>query len=445
MKSSLTTLLLGLVVASGRVSSAEAGIAEHVTHGKASGVELLMYRMDVKDVLTVVGALPAGDVFAVRDGGNPAIATLAGMMLDKGTTKEDKFAIAKRLDDTGSQLRFGVDTQTVGIQGRALKKDLPALIHILAEELREPAFSPEEFAKVKTQLAGNLKHAIESTDSRAQEQFLMSVFPAGHPNHPVSLKDWLASLDVASLDDVKSFYRKYYGPAHLNLVFVGDVDEKAIRSEVTSAFAGWTGGVEALRSTPGGEIRALREQKIPIAQKTSVSVLIGEPDGLRYEDADAVALRVGAAVLGSGFTGRLMSTVRDKEGLTYSISASIGDDEYVDGAFLVKASFAPTLTDKGIASTRRELQKWWQEGITTDELVARKTNLIGSYDVSLATTGGMANAILMTLERGKPLAWLDDYPKAIDALTVDEVNAAIRKHLDPARTVTVEAGTFESP
>lgn len=55
-----------------------------------------------------------------------------------------------------------------------------------------------------------------------------------------------------------------------------------------------------------------------------------------------------------------------------------------------------------------------------------------------------AGAILTTLERDEPIAWLDDYPKAIDALTVEEVNSTIRKYLDPSKMVLVEAGTFDA-
>ncbi len=65
--------------------------------------------------------------------------------------------------------------------------------------------------------------------------------------------------------------------------------------------------------------------------------------------------------------------------------------------------------------------------------------------VSLATTEGMANVMMLTLNRGKPLGWLDEYPRAIQALTVEQVNAAIRKHLDPRSLMLVEAGTFEAP
>jgi zinc protease len=110
---------------------------------------------------------------------------------------------------------------------------------------------------------------------------------------------------------------------------------------------------------------------VTLADKPSVSVLIGQPTGLRYKDPDALALRVGTAILGSGFTGRLMGTVRDREGLTYNISAAVSEDSIVDGKWDVSASFAPVLLEKNTGRVV-ELQRWWKDGITEDELRARK-------------------------------------------------------------------------
>ena len=56
--------------------------------------------------------------------------------------------------------------------------------------------------------------------------------------------------------------------------------------------------------------------------------MLGQATGLRYRDPDALPLRVGTAVLGHGFTGRLMGTVRDREGLTYGIGAGLSEDSY---------------------------------------------------------------------------------------------------------------------
>jgi zinc protease len=424
------------------ISNASAAIADHVVRSKVAGIDVIVYPMGVKDIVTLAGSLPAGDSYAEE--GNISVASLTGMLLDKGTKSRDKFAIAKQLDDVGAQVSFNVGEQMVAIGGKSLKKDLPLLIRILAEELRTPAFSAEELEKAKKQFEGTLRPALENTKFRAQDAYSRLVYPAGHPNRMHEIPEWLSASEQLKLDEVKAFHQKYYGPAHLTLIFVGDVDAKRIQAEIGKAFGGWTGGVDVIRSSQTEPVRAQREQRIELKDKTSVSVILGQPTGLRYLDPDSVPLRVGTAILGSGFTGRLMSTIRDKEGLTYGIGASVGGDTFVDGSWTVSAAFAPALLDKGIASTRRELDKWWQNGVTPAELAARKTNLIGTYQVGLATTEGMAGAMLQTLHRGKPLSWLDDYPSVIQALTVEQINSAIKKHLDPQKMVRVEAGTFET-
>jgi zinc protease len=91
------------------------------------------------------------------------------------------------------------------------------------------------------------------------------------------------------------------------------------------------------------------------------------------------------------------------------------------------------------------LEAWWKDGVTDDELAARKQGLIGGYFVGLSTTGGLANTILTTIQRGYGLSWLDGYPEAVRAVSREDVNRAIRTHLDPATMVLVEAGSIGAP
>jgi zinc protease len=170
-------------------------------------------------------------------------------------------------------------------------------------------------------------------------------------------------------------------------------------------------------------------------------VVVAQPTRLRYGQSDYQALRVATAIFGSGFTGRLMGNVRDKEGLTYGIGARLANDTSNDGDWRISGTFAPALLDKGIASTQRQLNLWYNDGVTDKEVADRKTNLVGTYKVALATTDGMANQLLLTVNRGLPLTWLDSYPQEIGALTPAQVNAAIKKHLNPEKMVIIKAGT----
>ena len=122
---------------------ADAQIADKVVREKIDGIDVLAYRTDVKDVVTFRGSLPAGDSFA--PGNNTAIPTLAGEMLDKGTVKHDKFAIAQQLEAIGATIDFSVGGVMTEFRGKCLRKDFPLVISLLAEQLRTPAF-PEEAA-----------------------------------------------------------------------------------------------------------------------------------------------------------------------------------------------------------------------------------------------------------------------------------------------------------
>jgi zinc protease len=419
--------------------AARATMAEHAHRSQIAGVDVITYRSNVRDVVEIVGSLPAGD--AMAEAGNFAVPTLTGMMLDRGTKTLDKFAIADRLGDVGAEISFGVDTQSLQIRARCLNKDLPLVLGLLAAELRSPALSAGEFAKAKQQFIGSLQDSLQNSAARAEEAFARAIFPDGHPNHPHSIEEFLAAAKSANLDQVKMFHAKYYGPKHLTLVLVGDVPVSLAEKEVAKDFAGWAGGQDYIRPDIRARAAGPRTIAVPLNEKPSTTVILGQATGLHYRDADSLALRVGTAILGQGFTGRLMGTVRDREGLTYHIGAAVTEDSIADGAWSLSASFAPTLLEKGLASTRKVVDKWWQDGVTGEELNSRKQGLVGGYLVGLSTSGGLAAAILAAVQRGYDVRWLDGYPEAIKALTLDEVNHAIHAHLEPSTMVLVEAGS----
>jgi zinc protease len=325
-----------------------------------------------------------------------------------------------------------------------LKKDLPLIIETIAAELRTPGLQVSEFNKAKQQFVGELEASAQNTGARAAEAFNRAVFPPGHPNHPHTLHEYTAAARAATIEEIRSFQAKYYGPAHMTLVIAGDVSDADAQSEIAKAFAGWSGGQDYIRPAKAAVSSAGGEITVPLADKPSVTVMLGQATGLRYSDPDGLPLHLGTAILGRGFTGRLMGTVRDKEGLTYNIGAGVRDDTIVDGAWQISASFAPSLLSKGVESTRRELVKWWQDGVTEQELSVRKQGETGSYAVGLSTTTGLAQTILVNTQRGYDLSWLDEYPKALKALTLTQVNAAIKNHLNPSTMELVEAGSVQA-
>lgn len=420
--------------------SGQASISEIINDQNIAGIRVLTAKTNVKDVVTFRGSFAAGDVFSPDS--NSTIADLTGYMLDKGTLKNDKFTLAEKLENLGANINFSVGDFTLSFSGKCLAKDVDAVITLLAEQLRFPAFNEEEFEKLKTQRKGGWKQTLENTTTRAEEKLTGLIFPEKHPNRGVPISKLIDDVDKVSLKDVRDFHQKYYGPKSMVIVLVGNIDEARIKAAMENSFAGWNGGSDY----PAFEKAEISNQNkieiVEMEEKTSATLTIGQITGLNKNHPDYIAFNIANQVFGAGgFSARLLSIIRDDEGLTYGIYSSHKNDVFSDGYWTISGTFSPDLIGKGYSSTLRELKRWVEEGITDKELRDAKTRTSGSFKVQLATTSGMAATILSFVERGFSPEYIDEYPQLVNALSLDEVNSVIKKYIDPDKMVAVAAGT----
>ena len=148
--------------------------------------------------------------------------------------------------------------------------------------------------------------------------------------------------------------------------------------------------------------------------------------------------------LGGNFSARLMQAVRVKEGLTYGINSTLsGFGNGNDGYWMVGGTFSPKLLSKGESSTLREIKRWAEEGITQKELDTTKSTLVGGFKVGFDTTGGLAGGILTSAVVYNDLTFLDNYPKMIEAISLDQANSAIAKYINFDELYQVAAGTID--
>ncbi len=154
-------------------TSAAANMADQAHRAKVAGIDLITYRTNVKDVVIVIGVLPAGD--AMVESGNIAIPTLSGMMLDRGTKSLDKFSIAEKLENVGAEISFTVGVQSLEIRAKCLRKDLPLIIDTMAAELRTPALLAGRVQQVK----GAVHRRARSFGAGQQRPGVRSLWPGG--------------------------------------------------------------------------------------------------------------------------------------------------------------------------------------------------------------------------------------------------------------------------
>ena len=403
-------------------------------------IEVIAIDMPIDDVVSFVGYFSTGET--PKSENSQTLASLTAAMLDKGTKRNDRFEIAKLLNRIGADIKFRASTHTLQFSGKFLREDAGTVTGLLAEQLREPAFDPEVLETLKSREIAKLLHAIDNPDYRSDALINRLLYPKDHPNYLEEIPALVEDLKSLTIEDIKQFHAKNYGPESLKIIFAGDIDFEQLNAAVEFAFDGWEGGVDYSFEHFEQLENAQKSERIFIADKTSVSVRHAYNTGLQRNSEDYLPFMLGNYILGGSFNARLMQEVRVNKGLTYNISTGHTGDIFTPGNWILNTSFSPALLEEGLAATESVIAEWYENGVSEDEVKKAIETLCGSYLVGLSTTGTVANQVLSFVQRGFAPEYIDEYPQKLRSVTSEQVNNAIRKHFDPELMTLVIAGSL---
>lgn len=415
--------------------------SEKFTRKQIAGIDVVTAKTGAKGFVTVAASFPIASY--VGTGKNEMIPSLTVGMLSKGTKLQDKFQFSEKLEKLGANIRISSDVNNVSITFKCLTEDVNKVIALLAEELRQPLFDTKELELLKDQTINNYKRGLTDPATLGSIALAQALYPQGHPNYRYDVATTIEKIGAVTVQDLKDFHNTYFGTAGMHLVGVGDVDNKKLYAALKQSFSGWKGGSTGKSVFKNPSATVGLEKIVTIPQKPSAELFIGSYTGIERSDKDYMPFYVGTNILGGGFSGRLMQTVRDSEGLTYGIYANHSGHNQTGGYWSVNASFNPNLFSKGLESTKIQIQKWVNEGVTAEELAFYKSNINGRFKVGTATTSGLAQTLLTFLERGLQPDYLDKFPQEVEAVTLEEVNNAITKYIDLDKLVIIKSGSLD--
>jgi predicted Zn-dependent peptidase len=418
----------------------ESHFADTIRDRMAGPCRLLTLDTSVEEVVSWRGSFLTEPDFVK---GDDMRQELVVQLLDKGTAQHDRFELARIFEDRGAELNISSDGLYVDLSGRALRADIPEILAVVAEMLFEPAFEPEEFEKARAQVAAQIQREMEDTGSQASSALTRALYDPAHPNYSPPPEEQLAQLQQITRDEIRAYHDAHFGANDFILSMVGDrASDPAIEQAVERHFAGWAPHDAPSTHKTAANEGAGGESRVPMPDKGNIDVRMGHPLPVRRNDDDYLPLYIANYILGGNFSARLMATIRDEMGLTYGINSSLsGISTRYNGHWQVGITLSQENLARGLDATRAEVQRFVDKGATEDELAAKKTTVTGSYTVGLATTKRLAQSILTNAERGFDVDYLDRFPSLIESLTLDEVNSAVQRHVDPARFHTAMAGT----
>jgi len=417
--------------------AAQPGLAP-VRRTFSNGLTSLIQRTSTHPAVTLAVTIPAGTVCDPDD--RTGLAHFAARVIDRGTASRSSADVAEALDDRGVSLNTGVNRHLFVLNCSCLAEDAPALIDLIAEIVRDPVFPPIEVDARRAEIVTAIRQDDDNPASVAGDALQELLF-AGHP-YGRRLRGSLSSVQAITRHDLVEFHRQRFGPAGTAVAVVGDIDPGRAADLVERAFGGWTAGAAPPMALPAhGD--AVRRQRlvIPMMDKAQADIAYGFT-GVRRQDPQYYAALLMNNVLGQyGLGGRLGDSIRERQGMAYYAYSSL-DADLAAGALTIRAGVAGNDVDRTIASIDAEVSHMQREGVTPDELADARRYLVGSKPRLLETNDGIATFLLTAEHFGLGLDFDRRLPALLEAVTLDDVNAAAARLLRTDHASVAIAGPY---
>ena len=367
------------------------------------------------------------------------IATLVGSLLEEGTDQHPGEQIASLIENTGGSLSFA----TSGGSLKVLTPDTDLGLSLLFECLTRPSFPREAFDRQKEQQLAAIDENETQPRRRAGRLFRELVYgphPYGRP--ALGKKEVVAKLTPA---DCRAFHRAAFVPDSTIVVVVGDFKTDEMVKKIEGLTKDWkkSGAKPPPPAAPPKPTGVERIISDPNAAQ--VHVYIGHL-GITRKNPDYHKLLVMDYVLGvgPGFTDRLSANLRDRQGLAYTVNASItGSAGSQPGTFIGYIGMAPEVFTLGRGGFLKEINKIRDEPPTKPEVEDAKKYLLGNLPFRFTTLSEVAGELMTAEEYELGFDFLEHFRKEVEAVTPEDVQAMAKKYLDPKALTLVAVGAID--
>jgi zinc protease len=374
------------------------------------------------------------------------VAEATGAMLQRGTANHTRQQLKDEFDRLKARVNVAGGPASVTITAETTRDNLPAVMALIAEILEQPSFPQSELDTWKQE---NLAAAEEQrTDPQAVAQTAfgrhMGDYPKGDVRYTSTPEEDIADINALTLDDVKKFYKSFLGASAGELAVVGDFDAKTLVPQATQLFGNWKSPSTFTRVPRLYQDIAPVNQSFETPDKANALFLAGFNLHIRDDNPEYPALVIANSILGGGgLYSRLGSRIRQKEGLSYGVGSGVNASSFDEaGSFTTFAIYAPQNAARLETAFREEIARALKDGFTQQEVDEAKKGYLESRKVQRAQDAALARTLDNELFSHRTMQWDEKFEQKVAGLTLDEVNAALRKWIDPSKITIVKAGDF---
>jgi zinc protease len=372
--------------------------------------------------------------------------SLAGGMLSRGTATHTREQLTDESDRLKAQISIGGNAEGAHVSITTVRENLPAVLTLVAEMLRQPSFPAKEFELlVGERITQNeeAKTEPQTVATVAMDKYV-SPYLSGSPREVKSPDETISGLKAAKLEQLQAFHHAFYGADHATFAAVGDFDAAEVQALVSRLFGDWKSAQPYVRIP--GRLKSVKplDQQLLTPDKANAYFYSVYPIAMQDTDADYAAFSLSNWLLGGGFLkSRLADRVRKTDGLSYGVgSGFFASSREPVARWLGYAIYNPTNVGKLEAAFREVLASANTGGFGKEELEDGRKAWLQNREISRTQDGALAGKLSNYLDLGRTMAFDADIDRRVQALSVEQVNAAFRKYLDPAQLSVVKAGDF---
>ncbi|MGK7344914.1 MAG: M16 family metallopeptidase [Candidatus Nitrospinota bacterium M3_3B_026] len=373
------------------------------------------------------------------------LASLTGAAIRSGGTKtlppED---LDERLEMIGGSVETSIGEESGSAMLSVLSRDIGVGLELFADVIRNPAFDEDRLELARARMLDSIRRQNDDPQEIASRE-LRELLYAGTPYGRTPTTESVKSI---TREDVMAFHEKYFVPQNFILGVTGDFDEEKIIARLEEVFAGWSG--------PDPEYPAVEPAKekgkggVYVAEKSlGQSVIRMGHLALRRTDPDYFAFRVMNHILGgSGFSSRLVKTVRTDHGLAYSVWSYHFGGRMEIGSVRLGAETKTGSTAKTIRLMLEEARRIREEKVIPEELKRAKDSIVNSFIFIFDTPQRLMSQRLTVDYYDYPDDYLETYRDRIMEVNAEDVLRVAREYLRPGALKIVVVGDqsgFDKP
>lgn len=411
-------------------------IPEPVQFTLANGMRVFLLEDHELPLINGLALVRTGNLFDPPDKKGLS-SVMADVLRSGGTHAKTGDQLDVELENIAASVESGMGETSASISFSGLSETTDTVLRIFKEVMTGPEFRQDKIDLTLQQDSSGIDRRNDDAQGIAEREIADILYGR---NTPYGWSIEHADLRRIKREDLQQFYRRYYFPKNIILAVYGDFSSAEMKGKLEKLFADWT--VEQPPVPPFPKVTAKPAPGVFLAVKTDVTQTFFSLGllGGTLRDPDYPALEVAAHILGSGFTSRLMSQIRTRMGLAYSIGAGWGAAYDHPGTFRIVGSTKSSSTTEAILAARAELEKMRVAEVTEQELQTAKDSVLNSFVFYFDSPEKTLNRIMNYEYFGYPRDFLFEYQKKVAAVTRADVLRVFEQHINPANLTIVAVG-----